>query len=248
MSKGRWEPWEEQWLKQHWKTTSDVDIAEKLGRDDKSIARKRKLMGLIKSNGRPSNDSKNEATLDSPTPYSLSKLNRDDRIKFYKASFKTHWRYKLIKRTLLDDELGYYEHRYIEFIDTNDITLIEEDLLHNMIMCDIQIIRIQNLLRDTLKKYNEDDDDDKRPPPNYLYKDLGDAEGRYVKYQEKLNLTRQQRMKDNREEDITISSVVKELLDKKNRRAADKLAGELDFFNRSARDEMNAMDFLIGGD
>ena len=98
MSKGRWEPWEEQWLRQHWKSTSDVDIADKLGRDDKSVARKRKQMGFIKPNGRPSNESKTEATLDSPTPYSLSKLNREDRLKFYKVSFKTHWRYKLIKK------------------------------------------------------------------------------------------------------------------------------------------------------
>ena len=247
MSKGRWAPWEEQWLKQHWNKATDKEIAEKLGRDEKGVARKRKLMGLIKANGRPTNNSKIDATTSSPTPYSLSKLNKDERLKFYKASFKTHWRYKLIKKILLDDELDYYEHKYIEFIDTNDITLIEEDLLHNMIMCEIQIVRIQTQLRDAIKKYNEDDDDDKRPPPQYLYKDLNDAEQRYLKYQEKLNLTRQQRMKDNREESVTISSIVKELIDKKSRRDADRLAGELDFFNRTAREEMNGMDFLLGG-
>lgn len=247
MSKGRWQPWEEQWLRQHWNKTSDKDIADKLGRDEKSVARKRKILGLIKANGRPSNEAQAEATFASPTPYSLAKLSKEERLKFYKASFKTHWRYKLINKILLDDELDYYEHKYIEFIDTNDITLIEEDLLHNMIMCDIQIIRIQVQLRDAIKNYNEDDDDDKRPPPQYLYKDLNDAEQRYLKYQEKLNLTRQQRMKENREEDVTISSIVKELLDKKNKRDADKLAGELDFFKRKAREEMNGMDFLLGG-
>ena len=247
MSKGRWQPWEEQWLKQHWKKTTDKDIAEKLGRDEKSVARKRKSMGFIKANGRPTNNSKVEATLDEPTPYSLSKLNREERLKYYRASFKTHWRYKLIKKILLDDELEYYEHKYIEHIDINDITLIEEDLLHNMIMCDIQIIRIQKQLRDAIQSFNDDDDDDKRPPPQYLYKDLNEAEQRLIKYQEKLNLTRQQRMKDNREEDITISTIVKELLDKKNKRDADRLAGELDFFKRTAKEEMSGMDFLLGG-
>jgi len=115
-------------------------------------------------------------------------------------------------------------------------------------MCDIQVLRIQELIGHELRAYKEadDDDDTRRPPPQYLYKDLNDAEQRYVKIQEKLNLTRQQRLKENKEEDITIVSIVSNLLDRRNRADADRLAGELDYFRKRAKTDMNKFDFLLG--
>ena len=55
-------------------------------------------------------------------------------------------------------------------------------------------------------------------------------------------------MKENREEDITIVSIVTNLLDKQNRAEADKLAGQLDYFTKRAKTDMDKMDFLLGGE
>ncbi|MHA2063178.1 MAG: hypothetical protein ACXABY_02235 [Candidatus Thorarchaeota archaeon] len=251
MAKGRWDEWEEQYLRTHWQTMTDKEIGEKLSREEDAITRKRKLLGLKKgANGRPSNKSR-EVAAQRPNELSLAQLPKVERLKFYKSQFNESWRFPHLKKVLLDDEVDYYRHRYIGVIDAMDsITYAEEDLVHCMIMCDVQIMRIQELIRSELKAYKDSDadDDTRRPPPQYLYKDLGDAEGRYVKLQEKLNLTRQQRLKENKEEDITIVSIVTNLLERRNRADADRLAGELDYFKNRAKKDMNKMDFLLGDD
>lgn len=249
MSKGRWEKWEEAWLRSHWKKLTDKQIAEKLGRNEDSITRKRKLLGLIKRVGRPTEDSIKKALTNEPSDYVISKLSKEERLEFYKNSFDRNWRYKHLRRVLMDNELEYYKHKYVEAIDAMDsINYVEEDLLHNMIMCDVQIVRLQEQIKNELKRFQDDDDDDTRPPPQYLYKDLNDLETRYMKYQEKLSLTRQQRLKDNRESDINIASIIQNLQDKRNRADADRLAGEMNYFKNRCKSDMDKMNFLLGGD
>ena len=252
MAKGRWEAWEEQYLRSHWQSATDKEIGKKLSRAEEGIYRKRKQLGLTKgAGGRPTNKSREQAAK-RPNEISLAQLPKDERIKFYKSQFDRNWRYKQLKKILVDDdEMEYYKHKYIDIIDSMDsLTYVEEDLVHSLIMCDIQVLRLQELIGSELRAYKEadEDDDTHRPPPQYLYKDLNDAEGRYVKIQEKLNLTRQQRLKENREEDITIVSIVSNLLDKRNRADADRLAGELDYFTTRAKTDMDKMDFLLGGE
>jgi len=251
MAKGRWEAWEEQYLRANFMKMTDKEIGEKLKRAEDGVYRKRKALGLSKgTGGRPSNQDRQDATT-RPNEYALAQLSKEERVKFYKSQFDRNWRYKHLCNILLSTELDYYKHRYIDVIDSMDsITYVEEDLVHNMVMCDVQILRIQELIKTELQAYKESDGDDdtRRPPPQYLYKDLNEAQNQYVKYQEKLNLTRQQRLKENREEDITISSIVTNLLDKRNRAEADRLAGELDYFTKRCKTDMDKMDFLLGGE
>jgi len=151
-------------------------------------------------------------------------------------------------KILIGDELPYYQHKYIEFLDNVDsITLQEEEILHNMLMTEIQILRIQEQIAEAVVAYRDSDDEDKRPPPQYLYKDLNDAESRYARYHKDMNLTREQRLKTNREERITITSMVSSLLEARNRAKAGNTAGMMSYFTDKCRDDMNKMDFLIGG-
>lgn len=246
MSKGRWKEWENEFLRANYVVLTDKEIAEKLGRKPDGVYRKRRSLGLSKRNGRPTDDERHQAP---PTEYSLSKLPKEERLKFYKTHFESNWRYKHLKRVLLPQELDYYRHRYIECIDAMDsLNYIEEDLVHNMVMCDIQVMRIQEQIKVELEEFkNADKDSDNWKLPNQaLYKDLNDAEKKYMEFQKQLNITRQQRLKENREEDITITSVVENLLDKKKRAGVDKLAGELDYFKKRAATDMSKMDFLLG--
>ena len=251
MAKGRWEAWEEQYLRSNFMKMTDKEISKKLDRNEDGVYRKRKSLGLSKgSGGRPSNKDRSDAA-SKPNDYRLAQLTKDERVKFYKSQFDRNWRYKHLCNVLLVDELEYYKHRYIDVIDSMDsITYVEEDLVHNMVMCDVQILRIQEMIKTELQAYKEadDDDDTRRPPPQYLYKDLNDAQNQYVKYQEKLNLTRQQRLKENKEEHITISSIVTNLLDRRNRADADRQAGELDYFAKRCKTDMDKMNFLLGGE
>lgn len=247
MAKHFWKAWEDEILKNNWETKTDKEIAELVGRDEKAVMRRRKLKGLSKKNGRPKNSTRKEAILKSPTEYSLAQLSKDDRIQFYKTQFENNFRYPYLKRILMEDEINYYKHKYIEFLDSIDtITLQEEDLVHNMIMTEIQTLRIQEQIKDQLEEWRSSEDGG-NPPPQYLYKDLSDAEERYIKYQTKLSLTREQRLKNNREEKITITRLVQALQDKKNRAEAGKSAGVFNYFKDKCKDDMNKMNFLLGG-
>jgi hypothetical protein len=149
----------------------------------------------------------------------------------------------------MDEEVPYYKHKYIEFMDTVDsITLQEEEILHNMLMTEIHILRIQEQIKEAVEAYRSEDADDRRPPPQYLYKDLNDAENRYAKYHKDMNITREQRLKANREEKITITSMVSALQDAKNRHSAGQSAGLMSYFSEKCREDMNKMDFLLGAD
>lgn len=246
MAKHHWKAWEDEILKNSWETKTDKEIADLVGREEKAVTRRRKLMGFSKKNGRPKSSTRKANILKNPNEYSLAQLNKEDRIEFYKTQFENNFRYTYLVRILMEDEIVYYKHKYIEFLDSIDtITLQEEDLVHNMIMTEVQILRIQEQIKNQLEDYR--DGDDTHPPPQYLYKDLSDAEERYIKYQTKLNLTREQRLKSNREEKITITGLVQAFQDKKNRADAGNTAGVFSYFTDKCRDDMNKMNFLLGG-
>lgn len=247
MAKHHWKAWEDEVLKKSWENKSDKEIASTIGRTEAAVTRRRKLLGFSKKNGRPKSSTRRAAIFANPTEYSLAQLNKEDRIQFYKTQFEKNFRYGYLQRILMQDEIGYYKHKYIEFLDSIDtITLQEEDLVHNMIMTEIQILRIQEQIKDQLEIFR-DGEESGAPPPQYLYKDLSDAEDRYIKYQTKLNLTREQRLKSNREEKITITRMVQAFQDKKIRAEAGKTAGMFSYFAKQCRDDMDKMNFLLGG-
>lgn len=249
INRGRFKPWEDEIIKQLWITNADPVIAKELGRGVESVMLRRKKLGLHKPHGRPNQDCRKEIILAKPTEYNLSKLSKDDRLAFYKTKFDHNPRYKWLTKTLLPDELEYYRQKYIETIESLDsITMQEEDLLHNMLMKEILIFRMQTQMKEQIQEYFDSDEED-RPPINLtLYKDLEAAEKQYVQYQEKLRLTREQRLKTDKEEKITIAALVRSFLDAQNKDRAGQMAGQMDFFTTKCKNDMLKMQLLLGAD
>lgn len=246
-NKGHFTAWEDQVIRDDWQTHTDEEIGERIGRKPEAIARRRKHLGLSKKNGRPRKEMRKHSILANPTEHSLAKLSKDDRLEFYKTKFDQNHRYGWLQNTLMEDELEYYQRQYIEKLDALDsITHQEEDLLHQMIMKEIQILRLQVQIKEQLERYYNDDDEERRPPPQYLYQDLDKAEQQYVKYQEKLKLTREQRLKTDREEKITIAAIVREYQDMQNRQRAGDVAGQLSYYTDKCKEDMLKMQFLLG--
>lgn len=248
-NKGHFTAWEDQIIRDEWQTCTDEEIGGRIGRTVEAIARRRKTLGLSKKNGRPRGESRKRAILTNPTEYNLGKLSKDERLEFYRAKFEKNPRYGWLLRILLTEELDYYKTKYLSTIESLDsITHQEEDLLHNMVMKEIQIMRLQSQVKEQLEVYLDNDDEDKRPPPQYLYQDLDKAEQQYVRYQEKLKLTREQRLKTDREEKITIAGMVRDFQDANNKQRAGDIAGQLDYSTNTCKAEMLKMKFLIGGE
>jgi hypothetical protein len=246
-NKGHFTAWEDQIIRDEWQTCTDEEVGKRIGRSPEAIARRRKTLKLSKKNGRPRKESRKHAILNNPTQHRLSKLSKEDRIEFYKNKFDQNHRYGWLQRTLMEDELDYYKLKYIETLDSLDsVTHQEEDLLHGMIMKEIQILRLQYQVKEQLEKYYDDDDEERRPPPQYLYQDIDKAEQQYIKYQEKLKLTREQRLKTDREEKITIAAIVRDFQDAENRNRAGEVAGQLSYYTNKCKEDMLKMQFLLG--
>lgn len=238
---------EDAYLRDHWETSTDEEIAAALGRSVQSIGRRRKKLGLRKPEGRPTKESRKDAILAEPTEHNLSKLSKEDRIDFYKLNFERNPRYEWLCRTLLPEELEYYQTKYIETIDAMDtITYQEEDIVHSAIMKEIDVMRLQEQVKDAMKQYRDSEPDERKFVPQNMRQDLIKAEEQLLKMYEKLRITRQQRLQTDKEEKVNISSLVRSFLDKRNRAKGGKLAGEMQYFKDRCEEEMSKMDFLLG--
>jgi hypothetical protein len=247
--KHHFKAWEDQIIKEKWRSSTDQQIANEISRTADAVARRRKALGLSKRSGRPSKALRTASIIANPTEYSLATLSKDDRILFYKSQFERNYRYPKLIKILLEDEVPYYKHKYIEFMDNVDsITLQEEEILHSMLMVEIHILRIQEQIKEAVQAYRDDESDDRTPPRPYLYKDLNDLESRYAKYHKDMNITREQRLRANREEKITITSMVAALQDAENKHKAGQTAGMMSYFSDKCKKDMTKMDFLLGVD
>ena len=244
--KGMFKPFEDEIVKKRWKFSTDKEIAADIGRTERAVALRRKKLGLKKPNGRPADSRVQEAITSNPTEFNLSKLSKEDRTGFYRTQFSKNIRFPQLQQTLLRDEMDYYQSKYIETIESMDTcTHQEEDLVHHMIMKEIQILRLQREIKDALEAKREGEDE--KGPSLYLYQELTKAEQQYVTYKEKLTLTREQRLKKGEESKLNIVTIVRAYQEEKNRKNAGRMAGEMAYFTAACKDDMTKMDFLMGG-
>jgi hypothetical protein len=88
---------------------------------------------------------------------------------------------------------------------------------------------------------------DAKPPLNQqLYQDMERAEKQYVGYHEKLRLTREQRLKTDEEQRVTVSSLVRSFLDAKVRQEVGDMAGTMAYSTKKCKEDMKKRQFLLG--
>lgn len=236
-------------IENNWQTHTDKEIAKLLGRTEESVARQRKKFGWIKPSGRPSRESVKEAIKekinDGKVEFSLSNMDKDERLRIYKENFdRNHERAHLLKDELHEDELEYYKHKYLSFIDSVDsLHHSEEDALHHMIMADITISR----LRRRIKSMESDNATSDGPLMYGLYEALDKAEKKFVDYQRILNTTRAQRLTKEKEHKETIATVVQMYRNKMAREELGRQAGLMEIYKDKCTDDMSKNRYLLGG-
>lgn len=241
------EQWEDDYIREHWQTKSDEDIASHIGRPSDGVKRRRKKLGLARSQGRPPAPSRANAIYTNPTSYNISRLSKEDRIEFYRTKFEQSARYPWLLQTLTTTELDYYKAKFLDTHESLDTLMPqEEDILHNMIMKEIDIVRLRKLIKQQMDEYEKAPIDDKPPLNQQLYKDMEAAEKQYVGYHEKLRLTREQRLQTDQEHKITVSSLVRSFLDAKVRQEVGDMAGQMAYSTKRCKDDMRKRQFLLG--
>lgn len=236
-------------IEHNWKTKSDKEIGRILSRTPESISRQRKKYGWMKAKGRPAKATVDDAlhALANSNPMafemSLSGLSKEQRLEIYKTNFNRNPRYAYVKLELRDEELEYYKHKYVDFMDSVEtITPQEEDALHHMIMTDINISRVRRHI-----KRMEDESEDGNPMVFGLYDTLEKAEKRFVEYQKILNVTREKRLSKDKEQSETIATVVQAYRNKNARQELGRQAGLLQIYKEKCKDDMNSRRYLLGG-
>jgi hypothetical protein len=232
----------------NWQTRSDKEIAQILARTEESVARQRKKFGWLKPAGRPTREQIKETVIknvnEGKTNFSLSHMDKEQRLEIYKTSFdQNHERYKMLRNELHDDELAYYKHKYLSFIDSVDsLHHTEEDALHHMIMADITISRI----RKRIKEAEIDNALHNQPMIFGLYEALDKTEKKFVEYQKVLNTTRAQRLSKEKEHKETIATIVQIYRNSMAREELGRQAGLMEIFKEKCADDMSKNRYLLG--
>lgn len=236
-------------IEHNYKSKTDKEIAQILGRNEESVGRQRKKYGWTKKNGRPTRDSRKENIVEAvkfntKSGFSISTLDKNQRLEIYKQNFNNNHRYKYVKDELTESELEYYKHKYVDFMDSVDtITPQEEDSLHHMLMTDINISRIRRQIK---KMEDLSEEDDSNPLAFGLYDTLEKAEKRYLEYQKALNVTREKRLQKEREQKETITSIVSAYKDKLVRQEMGRQAGLMELFQKKCEEDMSTHRYLLG--
>lgn len=234
-------------IEQNYRFRTDKDIAKILNRTEKAIARQRDIHNWKKDNGRPSQKTVSENTIkaiaENGPAFSFAGLTKEQRIEIYKQNFDKNPRYPILVQELHKEELDYYKHKYIEFLDGVDtITLQEEDALHHMIMADVYISRTRRKIKDMETEHQEM----KKPLVFGLYEMLDGFETKFMKYQQILRVTREGRLKEDKEQKETFATLVQIYRNKATREEMGNQAALLDLYKNKCSEDMKASRYLLG--
>jgi len=238
-------------LEHNWKTHTDKEIAQILGRTVESVGRQRKKFGWIKKNGRPTAESKKQPVTfgadykasDFVREISFANMDKNQRLEIYKKNFASNPRYVTVRNEVSEEEMRVYIHKYVDFMDSVDtMTPQEEDSLHHMIMTDINISRIRRHIMRT-----EEEGENGNPLTYGLYDTLEKAEKRFVDYQKILNVTREKRLSKDKEQKETIHTIVQTYRNKLARQELGRRAGLMDIFREKCKEDMSKYRYLLGG-
>lgn len=195
--KGRFTKAEDDFLKKNYRLMTDRQIANSLNRSVKSIVNRRGKLDLTDKRG-------NKVSKTEFRNHFMSSLSSSDKATLINKELKSTATYKAIKKVLSPRELRFYEEKYIGFMmdpSIETMTVPEKDALHEMTMCQIQLIRLHGEERaciDSNSQFSRSSD----------MKNLQDI---IQRYQRDLNATRAQRLKNQSDSAINFTNLIKEM-------------------------------------
>lgn len=216
---GRFTKSEDQHLHDNYKTKSHADMARALGRDPKSVTNRLNKLGLKSGNKKPKLTAKNNREA------YVATLTDTDRKKFFEKEIVASSRYRACQDAMNNNERRYYVEKYVEFMmdpTIETMTSMEKGILHAMILAEIQIQRY-------MKEEKESKDNvDKLVSQGNIHnpgaiipvsraREIKDAQEIIMKCQASLMVERKQRLKDQSDQSVTFTNLIKEMKDPRNR-------------------------------
>lgn len=207
--KGTFSSSEEDFIRNNHSTMTDKAIGEALNRDPKSVTNKRTKLGLNTKRNKPKLTAKYRdayiATMDEP-----------ERKKFHEKEVISSARYRAIQGSLTQDECSYYVEKYIDFMldpTIETMTAMEKDALHQLLLSEIRISRHmkeEKTYNDMIENWDIGEHG-KPPAPISRAKEIRECQEVILKCQTSLNVERKQRLKNQTDQSITFTNLIKEM-------------------------------------
>lgn len=169
----------------------------------------------------------------------IATLPEKEKVTELKKDLKSSALFKEVKKTLTEDEKKLYEEQFIEFMmdpTIETMTASERDSLHHTIMLNIQIFRLRE--DELLAK--------KQGKRLSRVREIKECQDMILKYQENLNVSRKQRLKNQNDQAISFSSLIKELKDPSIRGSVGEEAAMLKWMAEKTYNDKLGQNILSG--
>ncbi len=204
---GKFSIQEDDIIRANYQTMTCDALAQTLNREKKSVENRICKLGLKKKT-----DSLTEMVSPKKNRVAyMAALSDEERKGFLRKELRGSSTYKQIKPILSNEDLEYYEDKYIDFMmdpTIETMTIMEKDALHDMTMAQIRMFQY---MRDEKIK-------DVQGRTYSKAKEIRECQEIIQHCQESLNVQRKQRLKNANDQAVNFTSIVRELKDPNLRR------------------------------
>ena len=245
IKKGRFTEAEDDFIKSNHGTMTDRELADALGRNQKAISNRRARLGLNTSRSKP------KLTADHREAY-VASLDSTERGEFFKTEVVKSALFKSVKIALTPEEQDYYIEKYVGFMSDPTIetmTAMEKDALHQLLLAEIRVarhMREEKEYNDRIKEWRPTNPDSKPPAPISRAKEIRECQEVILKCQHSLNVERVQRLKNQSDQSITFTNLIKEMKDPGLRMRLGQEAGMLKFIAERFYNNRQEKNFFSG--
>jgi len=218
------------YLYENFQDKTDTEMAEDLGVTRQTVYAYRKKLGLSKRKKKEKDSIDVLKTLNESAVIDTKGMTQEEKREHFLKKLRGNPRYKMTKESLTEEELAFYEAKYIEYSTSPEIetlTAYEEDDLHELTITQIAKMRIQKMEHDEIA--NGD------PPPD-TSRNIRDKDETILKLKKSLDLERAQRLKRQEDSATNFINLVKEFNDAKIRTV---IGREANAFNAYGQDCLN---------
>lgn len=214
LNKGRFSEAEDSFIRKNYATMTDRAMAEALNRATKSITNRRTKLGLEMRRNKPKITPKHREAF-------VATLDSEDRKAFFEKEVRGSAQYRAISASLSPNEQNFYIEKYADFMmdpSIETMTAMEKDALHQLLLAEIRINRHMAEERQWLDMIAAWDFKNGKPPaPISRAKEIRECQEVILKCQQSLNVERKQRLKNQNDQSITFSNLIKEMKNPQNR-------------------------------
>lgn len=202
IKKGRFSSAEDDFILKNTDSMTDKQIADSLGRTTKSVTNRRTKLNV------PTKRDKPKLTSSHRDAY-ISSLEEKEKNEFFRKEILSSARFKAIKDSFCQKEVDYYIEKYVDFMMDSTIetmTAMEKDALHQLIVSEIRVNRyLQEEKDDSARALTE-----KRMPMSRA-REIRECQEVIMKCQASLNVERKQRLKNQSDQSITFTNLIKDM-------------------------------------